>query len=335
MTLEQAAALLGARLVGDGTLEFRRVAPIHDAGPEDLAFLGDRRYTSHLTECEARALLISSDLAEAEGGPTARIVVGNAQEALHALLTALYPAETPVGGVSEGAFVHPDSHLSEGVSISPGAVVGAGARLGPRVSVGANSVVGEDARIGADSRLHPNVTLYPDVVLGERVVIHSGTRVGVDGFGYVTREGKHHKIPQVGGCEVSDDVEIGANCTIDRGSIGRTWIGPGCKIDNLVHIAHNVRIGAGSILVAQVGIAGSTEVGPGAVFGGQAGIAGHVKIGAGARIGAQAGVIGDLAPGATVSGYPARNHREYLRAMAALMKLPEVMKRLRRGEDEG
>ena len=129
-------------------------------------------------------------------------------------------------------------------------------------------------------------------------------------------------------------MEIGANCTIDRGSIGRTWIGPGCKIDNLVHIAHNVQIGAGSILVAQVGIAGSTEVGKGVVFGGQAGIAGHLKIGDGARIGAQAGVIGDVGPGETVSGYPARNHREYLRAMAALMKLPEVMKRLRRANDD-
>ena len=329
MKLSEAAGLLDAEVLGDGAIEFQRVSPIHDAGPDDLAFLGDRRYAFHLPDCRARALLVSSELAEAEGGPADRVVVSNPQEALRTLLEALHPPEKPDEGVSEGAFVDPTATLGESVSVAHGAVIGPAADLGPGVVIGPNSVVGEGVRIGAGSRIYPNVTLYPGVVLGERVIIHAGTRIGVDGFGYVLREGRHEKIPQVGGCEIGDDVEIGANCTIDRGSIGRTRIGSGCKIDNLVHIAHNVQIGPGSVLVAQVGIAGSTEVGTGVVFGGQAGITGHVKIGAGARIGAQAGVIGDVAPGETVSGYPARNHREYLRAMAALMKLPEILKGLR------
>lgn len=329
MTLAEAAALLEGRVKGDGGLSFARVAPVHDATDDDLAFLADRRYVGHLSTCTARALLVSEGLAEAEGGPDDRIVVQDAQKALQALLTALYPDEEVAGAVHGSAVVHPEARVADTVVIEAGAVIGPGVTLSDGVRIGANTVVGEGARIGRDCRLHPNVTIYPGAEIGARVIIHSGARIGVDGFGYVFDGRNHRKVPQVGGCEIHDDVEIGANCTVDRGSIGRTVIGAGSKLDNLVHVAHNVRIGPRALLVAQVGIAGSTEVGEGAVFGGQAGIAGHVKIGAGARIGAQAGVIGDVDPGETVSGYPARNHREYLRAMAALMKLPELLKRFR------
>ena len=193
-------------------------------------------------------------------------------------------------------------------------------------------MIGVGAVVGPQAVLHHNVTLYAGVVLGARVVVHAGARIGVDGFGYVPMPGGHAKIPQVGECVVEDDVEIGANCTIDRGSIGRTVIGAGSKLDNLVHIAHNVAVGPGSILAAQVGVAGSVRVGSGVLMGGQAGISGHVAIGDGARIAAQAGVIGDVAPDHTVSGYPARDHRSFLRAMAHLLRLSGFIRRLERLE---
>ena len=330
MTLQEAAALVGGVVQGDGSVSFHRLAPVHDAGEGDLAFLADRRYLKHLADCGAQAVLISESLSDNPGGPEHRMVVADPQAALMALLNHLHPARRPAApSIHDRAAVHPEAELGRDVVVAAGAVVGAGVRLGDRCQVGENTVLGDGVTVGEDAVLFPNVTVYPGAVLGDRVRIHAGTRIGVDGFGYVLRDGRHEKVPQVGGCVIEDDVEIGANCTIDRGSIGRTVIGQGTKVDNMVHIAHNVRIGAGSVLVAQVGIAGSTDVGPGVAFGGQSGVAGHLTIGAGARIGAKAGVIGDVGPGETVSGFPARNHRDFLRAMAALKSLPELMKRLR------
>lgn len=330
MTLAHAAQMVGGRVEGDSSMSFDRLAPIHAAAPGDLALLADRRYVGHVQTCRADAFLVSEALESFVEGTGTRLVVKDALEALQALLSAMYPVkEEGRQGIHDGAYLAPDASVGEDVGIDAGAVVGSGAVLGDRVRVGANTVVGEGAWVGADSVLHPNVTIYAGVQLGERVIVHAGTRLGVDGFGYVHKDGAHAKIPQVGRCVIEDDVEIGANCTVDRGSIGETVIGAGSKIDNLVHVAHNVRIGSGSLLVAQVGIAGSTEVGPGAIFGGQAGVVGHLSIGAGARIGAQAGVIGDVREGETVSGYPARNHKDFLRAMASLMKVPDLVKRLR------
>src|SRR6185503_17831795 len=177
--------------------------------------------------------------------------------------------------------------------------------IGDRVRVGAHSMVGAGCRIGADSLLHPQVTLYPGAVIGERVILHSGARIGSDGFGYASSAQGHAKIPQVGGCIVEDDVEIGANSCVDRGSIGDTVIGRGSKLDNLVHVAHNVRIGPHCVLTALVGIAGSTTVGTGVAFGGQSGAIGHLTIGDGARIAAKSAIFQDVAPGATVMGIPA------------------------------
>jgi UDP-3-O-[3-hydroxymyristoyl] glucosamine N-acyltransferase len=190
-------------------------------------------------------------------------------------------------------------------------------------------VLGRDCRIGPDAVIHAQATLYDGVQVGARSVVHSGARLGADGFGYVWDGTGHRKVPQVGGCRIGDDVEVGANTTIDRGSIGDTVVEDGTKSDNLVQIGHNCRIGRHVIIVSQVGISGSTRVGDGAVLGGQAGVQGHIEIGAGARVGGQAGVIGSVAAGETVSGYPARPHREALRVQAAMMKLPELMRRLK------
>jgi UDP-3-O-[3-hydroxymyristoyl] glucosamine N-acyltransferase len=218
--------------------------------------------------------------------------------------------------------------LGERVSVQDYAIVGAGARLGDGVIVGSHSIVGDGAVIGDNSALRAHVTIYPDASIGKRVIVHSGARIGSDGFGYVFQEGAHRKIPHVGRCIIGDDVEIGANTTIDRGSIDDTVVGNGTKIDNLVHIAHNVRIGEKCLIMAQVGIAGSVTIGDGAILAGQAGISGHLSIGAGARLAAQAGVFGDIPAGETWSGYPARPHRDSLRASAALFKLAGMMRRL-------
>jgi UDP-3-O-[3-hydroxymyristoyl] glucosamine N-acyltransferase len=209
-------------------------------------------------------------------------------------------------------------------------VIGEGAVLGDGVTVGAQCVVGAGVEVGEGALLHPAVTLYPGTRVGRRTIVHAGARLGSDGFGYVFRDGAHAKIPHVGRCLVGDDVEIGANTTIDRGSIDDTVIGAGTKIDNLVHVGHNVRVGRLCLLMAQVGIAGSTRLEDGCVMAGQSGVAGHVTIGARSRIAGQAGVIGDVPPGSTWSGYPARPHREALRAQAALFKLPGMMRQLER-----
>ena len=332
LTLEQAAGAAGGRVLGDGDVVFRRFAPVHDAGPDALALLASRRYAGDLPRCRGGALLVSEELCGLEGGPADRVVVADPHAALLVLIPLLYPERKPEVGVHPAASVHATVAVPDSASIGPNAVVGADVRIGSNVRIGANCVVERDARIGADTVLFPNVTVHSGVVLGERVIVHAGARIGVDGFGYVTEAGAHGKLPQVGGCVIEDDVEIGANCTIDRGSIGRTVIGAGSKLDNLVHIGHNVRIGRRSVLVAQVGVAGSTRTGENVMMGGQAGLVGHLTIGAGARIAAQAGVIGDVKPGETVSGYPARDHRTYLRAMARLMRLPKVLRRLERLE---
>jgi UDP-3-O-[3-hydroxymyristoyl] glucosamine N-acyltransferase len=207
-------------------------------------------------------------------------------------------------------------------------VIGDGAVIGDGVRIGSHAVVGAGVRIGARSRLFPHVTIYSGGELGERVVLHSGVRIASDGFGYVFTGTEHSKIPHVGRCIIGNDVEIGANTTIDRGSIDDTVIGAGTKIDNLVQIGHNVRVGKLCLIMAQVGIAGSTQIGDGCVLAGQAGIGGHITIGSGARIAGQSGVFGNVPPGENWSGYPARPHRESLRATAALFRLAGMMNRI-------
>jgi UDP-3-O-[3-hydroxymyristoyl] glucosamine N-acyltransferase len=204
------------------------------------------------------------------------------------------------------------------------------------VWIGAHSVVGDGVRIGDASRLFPQVTLYSGAELGRRVTLHAGVRIGSDGFGYVFNGSAHAKIPHVGRCIIGDDVEIGANTTIDRGSIDDTVIGAGTKIDNLVQIGHNVKVGQLCLIMAQVGIAGSAQIGDGCVLAGQAGLGGHIIVGAKARIGGQSGVFGNVPAGETWSGYPARPHRESLRSSAALIKLAGMVKQLEKLlEDRG
>ncbi|HEX5520604.1 MAG TPA: UDP-3-O-(3-hydroxymyristoyl)glucosamine N-acyltransferase [Longimicrobiaceae bacterium] len=334
LTLAEIARHTGGALIGDDVAARRvtGVAPLDAAGPAELSFVANARYLPYLHATAAGALLVPESLdVEAPAG-AAIIRVKDPHAALAVLLPLLYPEPEAPAGIDPTAVVAPDAELGAGVSVGPFAVIGAGSRLGDGVQIGAHAAVGAGCVIGAGSVVHASATLYRGVVLGERCIVHSGARLGADGFGYVFQGGAHRKVPQVGGCRLGDDVEVGANTTIDRGSIGDTTVGSGTKIDNLVHIGHNCRIGEKVLIVAQVGVSGSTVIGDGAVLGGQAGFAGHITIGAGAKVAAQAGVISDVAPGETVSGYPARPHREALRASAALFRLPKLMARLERLE---
>lgn len=332
ITLDDVARTTGGRVVGDGGVRVRDVAPLADAGPDDLALLADRRYLPALEESRAGALLVQEALLEqVEGTDVPAVVVADAHRALVPLLELLHPpAAVPVG-------IHPTAVLGRGVSlgtdvwVGPYAVLGDGVVVADRARVGPHAAVGDGCRIGEESVLNPGVVLYAGTVVGRRVVVHAGARLGVDGFGYaVGDDGAFRKIPQVGRVVVEDDVEIGANACIDRGSIGDTVVGAGSKLDNLVHLAHNVRLGAGCAFAAMVGVAGSVRIGRGVVAGGQAGISGHLSIGDGARLAAQAGVIGDIPAGETWMGYPARERREFLKAEALTYRLPDLVKEVRR-----
>jgi UDP-3-O-[3-hydroxymyristoyl] glucosamine N-acyltransferase len=328
ITAEAIAALVSGELVGDGKTAVSGVAPLDRAHESDLSILSSAKYAPMLAATRAGIVLVDPEFRDVAGQPRARIIVAQPLEKLLSLLPRLYPETPPVPGVAATARIGKNAVLGKRVSIGEYAVIGSGVRLGDGVAIGAHCVIGDNASIGEGTRLWPGVTIYPGATIGARTIVHSGVRIGCDGFGYMFRDGAHQKIPHVGRCIIGDDVEIGANSTVDRGSIDDTVVGNGTKIDNLVHIAHNVRIGEKCLLMAQVGIAGSATVGDGAILAGQAGIGGHLSIGAGARIAGQAGVFGDVPAGETWSGYPARPHKESLRASAALFKLAGMMRRL-------
>jgi UDP-3-O-[3-hydroxymyristoyl] glucosamine N-acyltransferase len=327
ITAEAIAALVSGELIGDGQIAVDGVAPLDRAAANHLSILSAARYAPMMATTDAGIVLVDPEFRDAVGG-RARIIVNQPAEKLLGLLPRLYPQEAPVPGVASTARIGRGVRLGERVSIGEYAVLGADVRIGDGAAIGAHCVVGDGVAIGDGARLWPGVAIYPGTSIGSRTFIHAGARIGCDGFGYVFHDGAHQKIPHVGRCIIGDDVEIGANTTIDRGSIDDTVVGSGTKIDNLVQIAHNVRIGEKCLVMAQVGIAGSVTVGDGAILAGQAGVSGHLSIGAGARVAAQAGVFGDIPAGETWSGYPARPHRESLRASAALFKLAGMMRRL-------
>lgn len=328
LTAEAIAAAAGGTLEGDGGATVRTVAPLDRAESGQLSFCSGDAYKAFLATTRASVVLVTPALAAAPCSAAARVVVSKPMDALIALLPRLYrPPQRPVG-------IHPTVVIGHGVqlgadvALGPYVVLGAGAEIGDRAWIGAGVVIGDGVRIGDDVRLHPGVTLYAGTSLGDRVQLHAGVRIGGDGFGYVFREGAHQKIPHVGRCVIGNDVEVGANSAIDRGSIDDTVIGDGTKIDNLVHIGHNCRVGRLCLLVAQVGLAGSTILGDGVVLSGQVGVADHLTVGTGARVGGGSRVFSDVPSGETWTGYPARPHREFLRTQASVYKLATLARKL-------
>ena len=321
-SLKDLARIAGAQIVGgvdEGTL-FSDVKALSAAGTTDVSFIDNRRYVSEFSASSAGAILTAPDLVDRAPVKAALLVTKNPYRGYALIAQAFYPARSVASGIAKTAYVAPDATLAEGVSVAHGAVIGAGCDIGARTSVGANAVLGDGVRIGEDCSIGSNSTLtHCDI--GSRVVLHPGVRIGQDGFGFAPGMPNHIKVPQLGRVLVEDDVEIGANSTIDRGAAPDTVIGAGTKIDNLVHIGHNVTIGRGCFVVAQVGVSGSTKIGNYAMLGGQAGLIGHLTIGDGAKITAQSGVTHDIPAGVTVAGTPAIEAREHWRHMAFLNRL--------------
>jgi UDP-3-O-[3-hydroxymyristoyl] glucosamine N-acyltransferase len=296
------------------------VAPLDAAGPAHVSFLDNRRYVAAFAVSRAGACVVQPDLAARAPAGMALLLTEEPYRAYARIAQAFYPVMAPEAGVSPSAIVDPTARLAPSCRIEPGAVVGARAEIGARTVIGATAAIAPGVVIGEDCIVGAGATISHSLI-GNRVAIYPGARIGQDGFGFAMGAGGHLKVPQLGRVIVEDDVEIGANTTIDRGAGPDTVIGAGTKIDNLVQIGHNVRLGAGCVLVAQVGISGSTHLGAFVAAGGQVGITGHLQIGAGARLAAQSGVMRDVEPGGTVAGSPALPAKEFWRQCAALGQL--------------
>lgn len=324
MKLIDLAARLECRLDGDGDLVIRRVAGIQDAEAGDLTFFANTKYAAALKSTRASAVILSED---AEAAPCAMLRTNNPYLAFARAVGLFAGDHRPAPGVHAAAFVALTARVAGDASIGPFAVIEDGASVGARSIVHAHVTVGRDASIGDDCEIHARVSIRERVSLGHRVVIQDGAVIGSDGFGFArAADGTHVKIPQVGGVVLEDDVEVGANTTIDRPAVGETRVRAGTKIDNLVQVAHGVTIGRNVLLAAQVGIAGSTVIEDGVTLAGQVGVAGHLTVGKGTIASAQTGIPNSVPAGSFVSGYPAIPNREWLKSSAVFRKLPELRK---------
>lgn len=329
LTLAELAALVGGRAAGDLDRPITGVTSLARAGPGDIGLLVDSRYSHSAGESAAGAILVSPNLERTLDPARSRVVVDDPRRALPTILEHFYSDPIPKPGLHETAVIAEDVELGAGVSVGPFVVVEESVVIGEGTTLHAHVVVRSGARLGRNVTLHPHVVVYPHVQLGDRVVLHAGTCVGVDGFGYTLTEDGLAQIPHVGACVIGDDVEIGANSCVDRGSIGHTELEAQVKLDNLVHIAHNVTVGPRTVIAAQVAIAGSTRVGADTMWGGQAGAMDHISVGDGARIAARTGLTEDVPEGSTMGGFPARPLKEFLKAQALLFRLGSLRHRVR------
>ncbi|MBN2539450.1 MAG: UDP-3-O-(3-hydroxymyristoyl)glucosamine N-acyltransferase [Deltaproteobacteria bacterium] len=321
--LREIAAHVGGTVVGDADVCVCNVRGIDEAGEGDLTFISNPKYRGRLEETRASAILVSPGITHPDKN---LIVTEDPYIAMAMVLELLYPEEHIPAGIHGDACIEADAEIGEDVTMYPGVYIGRRARIGRKAVLYPGVFVGNDAIVGENSVLYPNVVVYKGCRIGNRVILHAGVIIGADGFGFANPGADNRKIPQVGIVQIDDDVEVGANTTIDRGTLGKTWIKRGVKIDNLVQIAHNVVIGENSIIVAQVGISGSTKVGESVLLGGQVGLIGHINIGDNVMIAAQSGVHGNVAPDQIVSGSPHMQHSKWLRIYACLPKLPEMRK---------
>ena len=327
-TARDIAQLVVGELIGNPDQPVTGVAGIREAQPGDLAFIASPKYYSALKTTQAAAVIVARDAKVKFSGVLIR--VDNPVAAFtQVVLRVMPPAVKYAPGIHPTAVIAPTAELGKDVSIQPHAVIETGTAIGDRTVVGANTYIGHGCAIGADCLLYANVTLREYTVLGNRVILHSGVVLGADGFGYEQVNGKHQKIPQVGIVEIGDDVEIGANTTVDRARFGKTRIGRGTKIDNLVQIAHNCVVGEDCIICGQAGMAGSTILGNRVTLAGQVGLAGHLAIGDGAIIMAQAGLNKDVPPNTLMLGSPAYPHTEAKRIFVAIHRLPEMQTKVR------
>jgi UDP-3-O-[3-hydroxymyristoyl] glucosamine N-acyltransferase len=331
MTAAQIAEQLRGEVLGDGSVQLTGFAPADNARPGDLTFAEKEAYFAAAEQSQAAAILVSGAFTSSR---KVLIRVPNARVAVARVLPLFFPPdETPQG-------IHPSAVIAASAQVAATAYVGPNCVIGARVRIGARSVlmggnhISRDCQLGDDVCLYPNVVIYAKSQIGNRVAIHAGTVIGSDGYGYVFDEGRHRKMPQVGTVLIQDDVEIGANAAIDRGALGATVIGAGTKIDNLVHMAHNVVLGRHCLIMGQVGFAGSTHLGDYCVVASQSGISGHLKLGNQVTIGAKSGVMRDIPDGGVVLGYPAVPDKQAKRQIIAVQHLPELLQRMRELEKQ-
>jgi UDP-3-O-[3-hydroxymyristoyl] glucosamine N-acyltransferase len=328
LSAQAVADLVGGRLLGHGALPLTAVGPLDRADGATLSLLSAARYLEMFRHSSAGAVLLRPEHAEEPGGPQTRIIVDEPAQALLRVVPVLFPEPPPVWGVDPSASIGPGAAWSGNIWIGPHATLGPGVRLGSGCRIGPGAVLEERVVAGDDVDIGPNAVCHRGTRLGSRVRLKAGAVVGGDGFGFASGPDGHQLIRHVGGCILEDDVQVGSNSCIDRGSLDDTVIGAGTKIDNLVHLAHNVRVGRGCMIIAGVGVAGSTRMGHGVVLAGQVGVAGHITLGDGVRISAQSGVGQDVPAGTDMGGSPARRQRDYLRAQSALYRVAKIINQL-------
>jgi UDP-3-O-[3-hydroxymyristoyl] glucosamine N-acyltransferase len=328
MTAEELARRVDGTVNGDGKIEIHRAAGLETAGAEELAFAEGERALGMVANSQAGCVFVPAGVSVA--GRTT-IAVAHPKLAFIRAVEALHPPAAVTPGIHPTAVVSPEARLAAEVSVGPHAVIERGVSVGARTQISAGVFLGESVQVGAQCVLYPRVTVYAGASLGDRVILHAGVTVGGDGFGYVFAEGRHQKFPQLGQVIIEDDVEIGCNSTVDRGSLGTTVVGQGTKIDNLVQVAHNVKIGRHCVIAAQTGISGSVEIGDYVVMGGQVGIGDHVRIEERAVLGGGAGILPGkiVRRGETVWGRPARPLREFKRMYAHLSNLPRLAEKVK------
>lgn len=329
MTAQEVAALIGGDVVGNAEVHIRRVAKIEEAGEGDLTFFSNPRYEKFVATTNASAVLVSRSFNEKSSGGRPGLLFIKVEDpyiAFLQVLKILAPVQDSLpSGIHPTAVVEASASLGERVALGAHVVIGKNVRVGADTKIAAGSVVGDDAIIGDSCILYSNVTLYNGCRVGNRVIVHAGTVIGSDGFGFAPKpDGTYEKIPQLGIVVLEDDVELGANCTVDRATMGQTTIKHGTKIDNMVHIAHNVTIGEHTVIAAQTGISGSTKVGKHVVLAGQVGIVGHIEIGDNSVILAQSGISKSIEPGKKWFGTPAKEHMRALKIEAVVRSLPEL-----------
>ncbi|MBI5209502.1 MAG: UDP-3-O-(3-hydroxymyristoyl)glucosamine N-acyltransferase [Elusimicrobia bacterium] len=331
-TLAEISELVQGTLEGTGSHVITGAAGLQEAGPEDISFLGNPKYAAQAQASNAGCLLLPPAAKGAPGKAKNRIYVEDPQYAFSQVLWLISedrPKPPPV--IDTKACIHYQARLGPGVSVGPFSVVERGVLVAEGTVIGAQCYIGENVRIGRRCLLHPRVVIREDCVVGDRVIVQPGAVVGGDGYGFSTdkKTGRHRKIPQIGNVVIGDDVEIGANATIDRATVGATVIGAGTKVDNLVQLGHNVKTGTDCLIVAQTGVSGSTTLGDRVVLAGQAGLVGHIKLGDGAIVTAKTGVMRDIAKGEIHFGIPSRPHREAMKLQALFGRLPEMFESLR------
>ena len=327
--LAELAELIGGRVEGDPERTVETVRSLETAGPRDLSFLKDPRYRAQAVASAAGALLVGPSLADATALGRDLLIADDPSWALARLLAHLHPEESRPPGVHPTAILDPGCKVDPAAHVGPYAVIGAGSRIAAGAAVLAFVAVGRGCTVGEGTVLHPHAVLYDGTEIGAGCIVHAGAVLGADGFGYATHGGAHHKVPQVGRVVLEADVEVGANSTVDRATLGETRIGLGTKVDNLVQVGHNVVTGRHCILCGQAGIAGSARLGSYVVLAGQSGVAGHIELGDGAQVAAKSAALASVEPRTAVAGIPAIEMRKWRRQAVLLSRLDEIVRRLR------